>query len=390
MRLPSLPPAPFYVRLALVLISLYLVGYLLILGKDILSPLIFSFLFSILLLPLAGFFERKLKLPRSAAAGISVIIMLLLVVLLLYFVGAQISGLASDWPTFKQQVSTSLTDLQAWVTHTFHIDVEKQWNMVNDATSKMLSSSTEVLGTTVVSVSSIVLFLVFVMIDTFFLLLYRRLIMSFMIAVFKEENAGTVFTIIEQVQYIIRKYILGILLEMAIVAAVCSIAFEIVGIKYALLLGVITGLFNIIPYIGIFTALLLSTLITFATAASTSTIIAVAAIIIVMHLIDSNILLPVIVGSRVKINAFITLLAVVVGEKLWGISGMFLSVPVVAIFKIIFDNVKSLNAWGMLLGEEKDLKPPRNFHLRLRRPLKRKKGVRKMIDPNTDTDPARG
>jgi predicted PurR-regulated permease PerM len=319
-----------------------------------------------------------MRFPRSAAAGISVIIMLLFVVLLMYFVGAQITGLAADWPTFKEQVMTSLTDLQVWVTQTFHIDVDKQWHLVKDASTKMLSSSTTVIGTTVVSLSSILLFLVFIMIDTFFLLFYRRLIVRFLVAVFKEENSAKVFLIIEQVQYIIRKYILGILLEMAIVATVCSIAFEVLGIKYALLLGVITGLFNIIPYIGIFTALVLSSLITFATAASTSTIIAVAIIIIVMHLIDSNILLPVIVGSRVKINAFITLLAVVLGEKLWGISGMFLSVPVVAILKIIFDNVDSLNAWGMLLGEEKELKPPRKIVLNFKKSVRRKKPVKKL------------
>lgn len=377
MRTPSLPPAPFYVRLALVLIALLCLGFILILGKEILSPLLFSFLFAILLLPMANFFERKLGFPRSAAAGVSVITMLLLVVLLMYFVGAQISNLASDWPTFKDQVTNSLSALQTWVAQTFHVDVDKQWYLVTDATTKMLSSSTAVIGTTVVSLSSILLFLVFIMIDTFFLLFYRRLIVRFLVAVFKEENSAKVFLIIEQVQYIIRKYILGILLEMAIVATVCSIAFEVLGIKYALLLGVITGLFNIIPYIGIFTALVLSSLITFATAASTSTIIAVAIIIVVMHLIDSNILLPVIVGSRVKINAFITLLAVVLGEKLWGISGMFLSVPVVAILKIIFDNVDSLNAWGMLLGEEKELKPPRKIVLTINKSIRRKKPVKK-------------
>ena len=71
-----------------------------------------------------------------------------------------------------------------------------------------------------------------------------------------------------------------------------------------------------------------------------------------MHLIDSNILLPVIVGSKVRINAFITLIGVVVGEMIWGISGMFLSIPVIAITKIIFDRIESLKAWGMLMGHE--------------------------------------
>jgi len=148
------------------------------------------------------------------------------------------------------------------------------------------------------------------------------------------------------------------MLEMTIVAGVCCIAFWLLGIKYAILLGLITGLFNIIPYIGIFTALLLSTLITFATGAAAAKVLLVAVVVIGMHLIDSNVLLPVIVGSKVRINALVTLIAVIIGEMMWGISGMFLAIPVVAITKIIFDRIESLKPWGLLLGDEKDEKQP--------------------------------
>jgi putative permease len=156
------------------------------------------------------------------------------------------------------------------------------------------------------------------------------------------------------VQYIIRKYIIGLLLEMAIVATVLCLVFWLLGIKYAILLGIITGLFNIIPYIGIFTALIFSVVVTFATAAATTKILLVIAAVVVMHLIDSNVLLPIIVGSKVKINGQITLLGVIVGGMMWGIPGMFLSIPVIAIAKIIFDRVESLQPWGLLLGDEKD------------------------------------
>ena len=139
---------------------------------------------------------------------------------------------------------------------------------------------------------------------------------------------------------------------MCIVAAVVCIAFWMLGIKYALLLGLITGLFNIIPYIGIFTAMLLSVLITFATGAAAGKLLLVITSILITHLVDSNILLPVIVGSKVKINPLITVLGVVLGEMIWGISGMFLSIPVIAVLKIIFDRVESLKSWGILLGEE--------------------------------------
>ncbi|MCW3089366.1 MAG: hypothetical protein JWP81_435 [Ferruginibacter sp.] len=349
---------PFYAKLALVLVSLIALGYIFVLGKQILSPLLYSFLFAILLLPFASALEKKFKFPRSVAASLSIVLLILFVYLLFYFIGAQLSNLADDWPVFKQTFTSSLADFQHWISHRFHVNMAKQINYINKATSGLVSSSTTIIGETVLSVSSIVLFLVFVMIYTFFILFYRRLIIRFLIAVFREEHSVTVFDIVAQVQFIIRKYIVGLLLEMAIVSVACCIAFSIIGIKYAILLGFITGLFNIIPYIGIFTSLVLTTLITIGTAASTTTIVLVMATIGGMHLIDSNFLLPFIVGSKVKINAFITLLGVIIGEMIWGISGMFLSVPVIAICKIVFDRIESLKPWGLLLGDEKDETEP--------------------------------
>lgn len=345
---------PFYTKLAMVLVSIIALCYLAILGKKILSPLLFSLLFSIVLLPLATFLERKCRLPRSMASLLSVLILVGGVGFVLYMVGAQLSNLLSDWPKFKEQFTIAISNLQDWVKVTFHINVQKQNKYINGAAADMLSTGKDVLGATVNSLSSTVLFMVFMLFDTFFLLFYRRLILRFLLAVFRDENSVVVRDIITNVQAIIRQYILGLLLEMAIVAAACCIAFEIMGIKYAILLGLIIGLFNVIPYIGIFTATVLSVLITFATGASGGTVLVVAIVIIGIHLLDANLLLPIIVGSKVKINALVTILAVVIGEMLWGISGTFLAIPVVAITKIIFDRVDTLKPWGILLGEEKD------------------------------------
>ncbi len=352
MDLKTYSNLPFYIKLACVLFILIALGFIAILGKEILSPLIFSCLFSILLLPLASFFERKLRLPRSAASMLSVLLFLGAVGLIIYVIGSQISNLASDWPQFQSQLGKSINSLQDWVSGTFHINERKQLSYVQNATTKIMASGTAVIGTTLLSLSSILLFLIFTFIYTFFFLLYRKLIMKFLESVFLEDNKGLVHAVIDQVQYIIRKYIIGLLIEMAIVASAVSIALTIMGVKYAFLLGLITGLFNIIPYIGIFTALAISSLITFATATVTSKVILVVITFVVTHLIDSNVLLPVIVGSKVRINALMTVLGVIIGEMIWGIPGMFLSIPVVAVLKIIFDHVDSLRPWGIIMGDE--------------------------------------
>jgi len=341
----------------MVLISLIALFYIAILGKSVLVPLTFGLLFSVMLLPLANFFERRLHFPRSLASLMSVLILVLSLAGLLYLVGQQITTLADDWPQFRQQVTSSVTDLQRWISTTFHIRRNQQMTYVNNATSKLLETGSSVIGDVVVSFSSILLTLVFILIDTFFLLYYRRLIIRFLVSVFKEENSVIVYDVLAQIQSRIRQYILGLLLEMAIVSIATCLALWILGIKYAILLGLITGLFNVIPYIGIFTATLLSVLVTFATAGATKLLLVIATILGI-HLVDSNVLLPLVVGSKVRINAFITVLGVIIGESVWGIPGTFLAIPIIAIAKIVFDRIETLKPWGYLFGDEVDEKEP--------------------------------
>ena len=340
---------PFYERFSLVLIGLIAFVYLVILGKDLLGPIVFGFLFAILLLPVASFLETKLRFPRGLASISSILLFVGLIAIVLYLVGSQISGLASDWPMLKSQVAQSLNELSAWVQHAFHINASKQMVYVQDTEKKIMASGSEVLGETVGAISSIVVFYLFTLVFCFFTLLYRRLLMNFVVWVFDRKHSHIVFDIVENVQRILRQYILGLLLEMLVVSSLACTAFWIIGVKYAVLMGVLIGLFNLIPYLGIFTALFLSCIITFATGSPRDTLL-VAISVIAIHETDSNFLLPTIVGSKVKLNAYVTFIGLILGEMIWGLSGMFLSIPVLAILKIIFDRVESLKPWGYLLG----------------------------------------
>jgi predicted PurR-regulated permease PerM len=342
-------PLPFYAKLALTLLGIIALGFLIIEGKEFLDPLMFGFLFAILLLPLGNFLERKLKMPRSLASFLSILLMVSFIVGIFYLVGSQIGNLADDWPQLQQQITDSSNDVQNWIRDNFHVTKHSQNNYVKTATAKVMASGTAVVGTTFGAVSGLALFFVFILIFTFLILIYRRLLFRFVLAVCTEEYEPVVHDIMENIQKILRQYITGLLIEMVIVSSIACLAFWIIGIKYAALLGIITGIFNIIPYIGIFTALLLSTLITFATGALTKALI-VAVVMICIHAIDANVVLPMVVGSKVRLNALITFLGIVLGEAMWGLSGMFLSIPTIAILKIIFDRIQDLKPWGYLLG----------------------------------------
>ncbi len=365
---------PFYAKLAFVLVILIAAGYLAILGKDILTPLLFSLLFSLLLLPLANFQENRLKLPRGVAAILSVIIFFAFAALILYILGSQIASLSQEWPQLKDQLSVLTSGIQKWAANTLHINIAKQTTYINNAGKNLLKSSGVIVEQTILSVSAIVLFLVFIFIYTFFLLYYRRLLMRFVVAAFSEKYISIIYDISEQVKHIIKKYILGLFFEMTIVAAIGCTAFFILGIKYALMLGLMVGIFNVIPYIGIFTALLISVSITFSTSESRYALF-VAIVIICIHLFDSNFLMPKIVGSQVRVNPLIVIIGVIAGEMIWGIPGMFLSIPYIAIAKVIFDRVDGLQPWGILLGDEEH--PPRKVNKLLHK-IKRKETAKKV------------
>lgn len=346
------PSIPFYARLCYIIVILIGTVYVVILAKKILVPLFFAFLFSILLLPIAGFLEKKIRFPRSLASITAVLLLICAATGLLYLLGSEIGKLSDDWPKFKEQLNTSFSDLQEWISKTFKMGEDKQMDYVHQGASKFLSSGSLVFGTTLLSITSILFFLTFTFIYTFFFLTYRRHILKFLLFVCKEQNAALVNEIVKQTQYIMRRYVIGLLIEMTTVASICCVAFLSLGIEYAVLLGLITGLFNLVPYLGVFSALMISLLITFASTGALSKVIIVFVITLGTHLIDANILLPLIVGSKVKINAFITILGVIAGEMIWGIAGMFLSIPIIAVIKIVFDRIEGLKPWGFLLGEE--------------------------------------
>jgi len=354
---------PFLAKLTLTLLSILMLGYLAILGKSLLSPLLFSLLMAFLLLPFSNFLEVKLRFKRSLSSITSVIIMIVSIYGLLYFLANQLTELWADWPLLVKQVTAAFHDIQHWISTTFHINTTKQQTYITDSAEKALSTGAVVIGGTLLTLSSSLLFLAFTLLFTFFILNYRRLLFTFLTTVFAEEHKVKVVEIVKEIQQIIRKYVSGLFIQMFIVTILMIVALTFLGVKYAILLGLIAGIFNIIPYLGISTALLISALITFATAGATKALFVVF-IFIGVHTIDGNLLMPLVVGSKVKINALFAFIGIIVGEMIWGISGMFLCIPYLAMLKIIFEKVDGLSAWGTLLGEgEKTPRKRRTYQI---------------------------
>lgn len=342
---------PFVARLALVIISIIGLGYLIKLGQSILAPFFLAFLLAMLFVPFSNFLEKKLRFARTISTFVSVIIMMGILAGLIYFFGTQLASFSNDVPHLERQFTQVFTNLQHWISKTFNVNTKEQFEYLNQAMNKLLSSSGLILTFTLGIFSSGLGFFFFCILFFIFILNYRRLLNQFIIKVFDDKHEGKVREIVGEVQSMTKNYIFGLCIQIIIVSTLTSIMLSIVGVKYAILLGVLTGVLNVIPYIGILISLVISCFIAFATGAPSDCIYVIIGYIAV-HAIDGNLILPFVVGSKVKINALFSFIGILVGEHLWGISGMFLCIPAMAILKIIFERVHGLYAWGMLLGEE--------------------------------------
>jgi predicted PurR-regulated permease PerM len=342
---------PFYKKLTFCLFGIALLALILYLGKDIIVPFAFSLLLAILLLPPIHFLERA-KMPRVTSILIVLCIAAIFIALIVYFLSSQIISFAEDVPDIKRNLEEHYAKLQKWVRTTFKLTYREQKELMSNAAEKVKDSTPGYLGETFLSVTQFFAFAFLLPIYTFLILYYRQMLKKFLILVFKSDHEDKVVEVLQESKSIIQNYMVGLLIEMAIVTTMNITGFMILGIKYAILLGVLAAILNLIPYIGMLIASILCMLVTISSSDSISDVIWVAAILAAVQFIDNNILMPKIVGSKVKINALVTILAVLIGGTLCGFSGMFLAIPGVAILKIVFDRVDGMKPWGMLLGDD--------------------------------------
>lgn len=337
---------PFYFKATMILFGLILTFFSLKMLDDILIPVAFACLIAILLNPLNNRLERKL--PRALSVFCTLFIAITFTGIIFYFLSTQIASFAESIPALKAKSQAIITDLQYWIKHNFGIALNKQGEMLKTA----LDGGPAYLGKTLNTIFGITSVLVLIPIYVYFLLFYKPLILNFLFEVFSEENSLRIAEILSETKTSVQSYVIGLLLETLIVSVMNSVALLALGVRSAILIGVIGGILNMIPYLGGLVAIALPVLMATITNDGFSTQLAIIGCYLVIQFIDNNILMTRIVSSKVQINALISIIIVLMGGALWGLPGMFLSIPFVAILKIIFDRVDGLKPWGQLLGDK--------------------------------------
>ena len=343
---------PFVARLALVLISCIGIFFITYLGQDILVPLVMAFLFAILLRPIVGFFKSKLRFPDVIASITAVIILVAFFIGLFIFLSYQITDIVSDYDKIEKNITVHISNLQHYIQNNFNVTQREQKQYITEATTDSVEKGKEILQSTLMSFTDTLLNLVLIPIYIFLILLYRSHFIVFLAKLFKKEDQKKLLEIITLIKVAVKSYILGLILEMIIVSVLTAIGLSIIGVKYAIFLGILTGLLNLIPYIGILFAGALTILVSLSGSPELSIMFGVIIVNVIVQIIDNNILVPLVVSSKVEINAIASIVGIIIGGALAGISGMFLAIPVLAIFKVIFDRIENLEPWGYLLGDD--------------------------------------
>jgi len=353
-------------KLTVFLVFSVLLVHILIVGQSIIVPLVIAFFIAFLLIPLANFLERY-KFPRPLAAITCIIITIVLLAGVFTLFGSQINTFVKDLDDITDKISELKGRLPEVIqTQLDDISTEEIIGYAQSNSSNIFSSLTNVLsGFTLLLIIPIYIAMI---------LIYRNLLRTFLIKVFNVEGNKTENTskqnedspkgikvLIPRIKKIIQKYIVGMFYVICVLFVLNSIALFSLGIQHAMLFAAIAAVLNIIPFVGPLLGSTLPIMFALITKDSLFYPLAVMVSFIIIQSIESNFLTPKIVGSNVSLNPLVTLITLFVGASIWGIVGMILFIPIVAIIKEILRNIDGLEPYAYLLGNEDEEKSQKEF-----------------------------
>lgn len=361
---------PITVKRSIEIMGLAVLGFILVSAKDIFTPLLTAFFISIVLLPVYRMF-KKIKFPNTLAILAAILIAAFIITGVIWFFGLQISSLLSDITTIQQNLTIHWEKLSGWINQKTHFSTNQQLSWIEQQGQTLLGDVGKYLSGAALTLSNIFVFVGLLPLYIFLMLFYKNLLLQFVFLWFKEADHTIVASALHETESIIKSYLVGLMIQITYITVLLGGILMIIGIKHALLIGIIFAMLNLIPYVGALIGNIIGVLLTLTSSQDLWQIFIVLGVIAAVQFLDNNILMPRIVGSKVKLNALASIVGVIIGGTIAGVAGMFLSLPVMAVLKIIFDKTEGLKQWGVLLGEDNPkLSPLSNPTIRLKNDLK--------------------
>ncbi|MEX2592589.1 MAG: AI-2E family transporter [Anditalea sp.] len=332
-----------------VLLFFILLIFGLIESRDFIVPLLLGVLLSYLLYPIVNFLENH-KFPRIPANLIAIIIAVFVIVLAVNFFSNQFSVFAEDLPQIKEQASKNWENMRDQLSSAMGISTERFRNWEENLTTNLFESSDEIQSVFSATTSTIVrigLMPVFI----FCFLFYRNKFHDFIIQMVPGEREGKAKYMLSEINLVTKKYMTGVVIVVIILSIVHSITLSIIGLDYPVFFGVTAALFNFIPYFGTLIGAAFPLLYAFLAMESSNYAVGVLIYFVIIQFVENNILTPNITGGYVNLNPFATILSLIFGSMVWGVAGMLLIVPLMAVIKIFCENISFLKPIGYLLSD---------------------------------------
>jgi predicted PurR-regulated permease PerM len=345
---------PAYLKIIFFFVGLFALFTILYIGKSIIVPLIFAIIISIILHPVVNFFSR-LKINRILAIAITLLLTFIFIATISTILFSQVSRLSESWPILVEKFTSILNQNIADAAEYFKKDPQKIHEWITKAEGEIINTSTAALGQTLVLIGNGLVVLLLIPFYIFMILFYEPILLEFIRRLSGSNYESRVREMVTQIKTVIQRYLVGLVIEAVMMAVMNTIALLILGIEYAFILGILAALLNVIPYIGGIIAVAMPMMVALVTKSTPLYAFYVLIAYLIIQLIDNNYIVPYIVAAKIKINALFSVIVVLVGNALWGISGMFLAMPLLAIVKLICDHIEPLKPWGFLLG---DTMPP--------------------------------
>lgn len=324
---------------------------LLIYGKFILMPMFFAAFLSFLLVPMVSRFE-KWKLGKAGSILLSIFILIIVLSGIISLVSVQFVQFAEEIPVVTERLKTLTNDSIDFIEESLNISPEEQSDFIQSGITKLIEQSGQYARSALGATTNIFTILTLLPIFMFFMLYYRKMYETFLHRLFESSDQDSIDDTIIRIEEVTQNYIVGMLTVMGILAVLISTGLLIIGLENAIFFGVFAALIAIIPYIGTLIGGFLPTLYAFLYYDSLLMPLAVIIVFGIVQFLEGNIISPRIIGSKVSINPFVAMLALIVGAEIWGISGMILFVPLIGILRVIFDQIDGLKPYGYLLGNE--------------------------------------
>jgi predicted PurR-regulated permease PerM len=240
---------PFYAKASLVFIGLFAFIGMLFIGKTIIVPVIYAVITAIVLSPIVDYMVKK-GINRVAAIAATLILLILTTILLILLLSSQMMVFSESFPNLAVKFHLFVDQSVAWIADTFNISTRKVNLWVTEKNKEVLKNAGAALSQTLINTGGVLVILVLIPVYTFMILYYQPLLIEFIHKLFNAGSQNKVNEVLTATKKIIRSYLIGLLLEAGIVAALNCATLLILGIDYAILLGVIGALLNVIPYIG--------------------------------------------------------------------------------------------------------------------------------------------